>query len=130
MLYNFLPTAFQISSILLALIGLYFVICVWLKWKNIDMEVLKARVFLNKKFLERSWIYVFLAGASLTAHQTIGVVVEFGLIQGSELIHLVSELLEFITLAFLVILAYEWFKVIHYIKIKKLGEKIKLIFTW
>ncbi len=31
------------------------------------MDILKARVFLNKKFLETNWRYAFLSGASLTA---------------------------------------------------------------
>ena len=89
------------------------------------MDLLKARVFLNKKFLERNWIYVFLAGASLTAHQALGVLVEFSIIETYYSIHLVSELLEFATLAFLVVLAYEWFKVLYYVKIKKTGKKVK-----
>jgi hypothetical protein len=127
---NVLPAAFQIGSILLALTGLYFVIRVWLKWKYIDMDLLKARVFLNKKFLERNWIYVFLAGASLTAHQALGLLGESGFIETSYSIYLVSEILEFATLAFLVVLAYEWFKVLYYVKIKKPGKKLRLNFTW
>lgn len=112
MLNNF-TTGLQIGSILLALVGLYFVIRIWLKWGNIEMEVLKARIFLNKKFLERNWIYVFLAGASLAVHQAVRLLVKFNFIVETDLIYLVSEIFEFATLAFLVILAYEWFKVLH-----------------
>lgn len=115
MLNNF-PTVLQIGSILLALFGLYFVIRIWLKWGNIEMEVLKARVFLNKKFLERNWIYVFLAGASLTVHQAVELLVKFNFIVETDLIYLMSEIFEFATLAFLVILAYEWFKILNIVK--------------
>ncbi len=43
------------GSVILALIGFYFVVRIWIKWRNIDMDILKARVFLNKKFLETNW---------------------------------------------------------------------------
>ena len=116
MLHNNLPDILHISSILLAFIGLYFVIRVWLKWKNIDIEVLKAKVFLNKKFLERNWMYVFLAGSSMTGHQAIGLLFSYGGIDRAGLLFQISEILEFSSLAFIVILAYEWFKVLHHIK--------------
>ena len=58
-------------SIIFAFIGLYFVLRIWYRWQYIDMDVLKARGFLDKKFLTKNWIYTFLAGASLTAHYVI-----------------------------------------------------------
>ncbi len=111
MVYNVLHG----GSVLLAFVGLYFVMRVWLKWKNIDMEVLKARVFLNKKFLERNWRYVFLAGASISGHQAIGLLSSYGGIEMEGLL-LFSEILEFSSLVFIVILAYEWFNILYKIK--------------
>ena len=116
MLKNILYTALHGGSIILALIGLYFVIRVWLKWKDIDMDLLKARVFLNKKFLERNWLYVFFAGASLTSHQVVGLLASIDCLEETSLIFQISETLEFASLAFLVILAYEWFKVLYRVK--------------
>ena len=116
MLENILYTALHGGSIILAFMGLYFVIRIWLKWKNIDMEVLKAKVFLNKKFLERNWLYVFLAGASLTSHQVIGLLVSLDCLEERNIIFHISETLEFASLAFLIILAYEWFKVLYRVK--------------
>ncbi len=95
------------GSVILALIGFYFVVQIWIKWRNIDMDVLKARVFLNKKFLEKNWWYVFLTGASLTAHQFIGFLMQLNFITG-DLIYSLSEILEFMALVFLMVLAYEW----------------------
>lgn len=95
------------GSVILALIGFYFVVRIWIKWRNIDMDILKARVFLNKKFLETNWKYVFLSGASLTAHQFIVFLMQLNFITG-DLIYSLSEILEFLALVFLLILAYEW----------------------
>ncbi len=99
------------GSIIFALIGLYFVMRIWMKWKNIDKDVFKARVFLDKNFLEKNWILVFLSGASLTIHQSLGFI-KFSNYFISELSETLSAALEFLALVFLVILAYEWFKFI------------------
>ncbi len=105
--YFFINMILTSSSVLLALIGFYFVFLIWIKWRNIDMDILKARVFLNKKFLEKNGIYIFLSGASLTAHQFMGFLIQLNFITGNS-IYSVSELFEFIALMFFLILAYEW----------------------
>lgn len=97
-------------SVVVAFIGLYFVIRIWIRWKGMEIEVIKARVFLNKKFLELNWLYVFLAGAMLTLHQLL----EF--LMRSNYLHtnfsFFSETLKFLTLVFLVVLAYLWFRLL------------------
>ncbi|MCZ7384139.1 MAG: hypothetical protein O8C63_05245 [Candidatus Methanoperedens sp.] len=109
--YFLLNTILMSSSLILALIGFYFVVRIWIKWRNTDMDILKARVFLNKKFLETNWRYVFLSGASLTAHQFVGFLIQLNFITG-DLINSISEILGFMSLVFLLILAYEWFVLI------------------
>ncbi|WP_143311743.1 hypothetical protein, partial [Candidatus Methanoperedens nitratireducens] len=52
-----------ICSVIVAFAGLYFVLKIWLVWKRVDMNVLKARVFLDNRFLMRNWLYIFIAGA-------------------------------------------------------------------
>lgn len=103
------------SSVIIALIGFYLAIRVWVMWKNIDMDVLKARVFLDKKFLEKNWRYVFLTGASLTAHQFLDFLMQLNYIVNG-LFKQLSEVLEFLALVFLVILAYEWFTIVYFKK--------------
>lgn len=103
------------SSVVIALTGFYFVVRVWVKWKNIDMDVLKARVFLDKKFLEKNWMYVFSSGASLTAHQFLEFMRQMNYIAG-DLVRELSEVLEFLALVFLVVLAYEWFRIVYFKK--------------
>lgn len=104
--YFFINMILTSSSVILALIGLYIVVLIWIKWRNTDMDILKARVFLNRKFLENNWWYVFLAGASLTAHQSLDFLVQLNFIRG-DIIFSLSKLLEFMVLVFLVVFAYD-----------------------
>ena len=54
---------------ILALIAIYFFINISKKWKTMDMDTIKSRVFLNKEFLQRNWSYIFLSSASMIIHQ-------------------------------------------------------------
>lgn len=101
------------SSLLFALIGFYMVIRVWTIWRKLDIETIRGRVFLNKKFLERNWKYVFLTGAAVTLHQFIVLAWSSNLISINGPMWVLSEILETLSLVFLVILAYEWFKVLN-----------------
>jgi hypothetical protein len=109
--YFFINMILTGISVILSLIGLYFVVRIWIIWRNIDIDILKARVFLNKKFLETNWRYVFLSGASLAAHQFMGFLIQLNYMVSS-FIEPLSEIFEFLTMLFLVILAYEWFVLI------------------
>ncbi len=107
---HFILAAF---SVVLAFIGLFIVIRIWEKWKKLSIEVIKGRVFLNKKFLERNWLYIFLTGAVLSIHQSLDLARSLELISDGGILHGLSEIFEFLTLVFLVVLAYEWFRVLH-----------------
>ncbi len=101
------------GSVIIATIGLYFVVRIWDKWRHIDKEILKARVFLDKNFLERNWLYIFLSGATLTFHQFLGILMPLNEMATKGWIFQVSSIAESAVLVFLVILAYEWFILIH-----------------
>lgn len=58
-------------SLIVAVIGFYFIIKIWIIWKRVDRELLKARVFLNKDFLMKFWIQMFFVGALVTIRRII-----------------------------------------------------------
>jgi hypothetical protein len=99
-------------SVILALIGLYIVTRIWVRWEKLNFEVIKARVFLNKKFLEKNWVYVFLTGAAVSLHQSLELAKSFKLISETGLLYSFSEILAFLSMVFLVALAYEWLKMV------------------
>lgn len=58
-------------SVIVAAIGLYFVIKIWIVWKRVDKELLKARVFLSNNFLMKNWIHVFFISAFVMIRRII-----------------------------------------------------------
>ncbi|PWB56071.1 MAG: hypothetical protein C3F06_01765 [Candidatus Methanoperedenaceae archaeon] len=101
------------GSALIGVIGFYLVIKIWKKWQHIDIDLIKARVFLNRNFLVKNWQYTFLTGASQAAHQFLDFIVSLGYLTGSSFVGHISSILEFMVLIFLVVLAYEWYKMIY-----------------
>ena len=100
------------SSIIIAIIGLYFIVKTWIIWQYIDIDVLKARVFLNKKFLKRNWRYIFLSGASQAIHQFVELLLSLNYLAKTPLVEQISGILEIMALVFLVLLTYEWYIVL------------------
>lgn len=99
------------GSIVLGLIGLYFVIKIWTKWQKMDIDIIKARVFLNRKFLAKNWQYIFLSGASQVTHQFIDLFLSMNSV-GKTLLIEISSFLELMALGFLVLLTFEWYVIL------------------
>lgn len=100
------------GSVVLGLIGLYFVIKIWIKWQKMDINIIKARVFLNRKFLIKNWQYIFISGASQVTHQFLNFSVSLNYVGKTVLIETISSFLELMALGFLVLLAFEWYVMI------------------
>ena len=101
------------GSVIIGLTGLFLVIRIWIKWQSIDLDVIKARVFLNNSFLTRNWIYTFLSGASQAAHQFLDFMISLNNISRNGFSNNLSDFLGIMVLIFLVILAYEWYIMIY-----------------
>jgi hypothetical protein len=102
-----------ILPLLLSIIGLYFVVRIWLVWNKIDPQVLKARVFLSEKFLIKNWVYVFLTGAFITSHVFMDSLRVFTGMISEPITELIGHLLHLLAIVMLVILAFEWYKIIN-----------------
>jgi len=97
------------GSVVFGLFGLYLVIMIWTKWQQIDIDIIKARVFLNRKFLVKNWQYTFLSGASLVTHQSLDLSVSMDYLHNTVLIETLSSFFNLMALCFLVLLAFEWY---------------------
>jgi len=100
------------GSVVLGLTGLYLVIRIWIKWQKMDLDIIKARVFLNRKFLMKNWQYTFLSGAFQATHQFLDLSVSMNYVGKTRLIETISSFLELMALGFLVLLAFEWYVLI------------------
>ena len=97
------------GSVVLGLIGLFLSIKIWIKWQKMDIDIIKARVFLNRKFLIKNWQYIFLSGASQVVHQFLDLSVSMNYTGNTLSIETISSFLELLALGFLVLLAFEWY---------------------
>lgn len=100
------------SSVIFGFIGFFFVLKIWLVWKQVDMNVLKARVFLDPKFLIRNWVYIFVTGAFIVFRR---------MLELSELLYknlltpemnIIFNLMGLVVVALLVLLAYYWYRLV------------------
>ncbi len=101
------------TSVIIALAGLFFVFKIWTVWKRVDREILKARVFLNRDFLEKNWIYVFLAGAFIAIRRVMQLLELLGFSVNSEWITYFYDLMGIIVIVLLVMLAYHWYRLVY-----------------
>ncbi len=99
-------------AIIVAITGVYFVIRIWLRWNTINLEVLKARIFLNKTFIKKNLIYVTLATMSLVPYQVVELFEHVEFISEHHILFEISEIMEVVSLIFLVVLLYEWFSIL------------------
>ncbi len=102
----------HLIAITAAITGLYFVIHIWLKWNTINLEVLKARIFLNKTFIKKNLIYVTLATLLLVPYQVVELFEHVEFISEHHILFEISEIMEVVSLIFLVVFLYEWFNIL------------------
>ena len=109
-----------ITAVFMAIIGLFLTIISWFSWRYIDDDFIRAKAFLNKEFLNRNFILVFIAGAFVGLHTLLEFIEIWG--YPSELIPFAKEIRLFyfltltISMILLVVLAYCWYKLVCYQK--------------
>lgn len=99
-------------SVIMGFIGVFFVLKIWLVWKKVDMNVLKARVFLDQNFLIRNWLFIFIIGAFIVFRR----ILELSELLDKNLptpeMNIIFNLMGLAVVALLVILAYYWYKLV------------------
>lgn len=112
--YHVLSQTFTILSIILGLFGLSFVMKNWLLWQKTSMDIIKARAFLDKKFLEQNWLCLVVVGGIIMfrrmyryaeLHQYTSVYMGAG--------EVLFDFLGFVVIFILVTMAYQWYKIIR-----------------
>ncbi|MFQ6071942.1 MAG: hypothetical protein ACE5KT_04470 [Methanosarcinales archaeon] len=113
-IYKEIILAIIAFALLCALIGLYITLRVWSIWRHTDINLIRAKVFLKKDFLNKNFIFVFLVGALVSLHVIFEFMEFYGTIPSVvlpfwDLVYIIEIST---VLILLVILAYEWFKII------------------
>lgn len=100
-------------SILLAIIGLYLVYKNWIVWKKTSLNIIKARAFLNKEFLERNWFYVVAAGGLIALRRVYRCIELSRDSTINDPMEILFDIIGFVVILLLVLMAYQWYKIIQ-----------------
>ncbi len=106
-------------SVIVGLIGVFFVFKIWLVWKRIDKNLLKTMVFLDEKFLVRNWIYLLVAGAFIFLRRVLQLMGLVGLSSQSTAETIIVDLMGLAIITLLVGVAYYWYRLIYSSLLKK-----------
>lgn len=97
-------------------INVYFSIRAWPSWKGTGDGVIRAKAFLNKDFLNRNFMLVFITGASFGLHTFLEFIEIFGYpeawTQFTQHIRILSLLTLTASMLLLVLLEYYWCKLL------------------
>lgn len=104
--------AITVGSVVVAFIGLFFVAKTWMVWMHTDQNVLRARVFLNRDFLVKNWLLVFLAGAFITI-RWIAQLLDLMEYHLNDVGTVLLDILGFAVIVLLVVLAYYWYTLLY-----------------
>ena len=106
------------ANMFVAFAGLIFVIKIFLIWDHIDMPILKAKVFLDEKFLYNNWIYFFWIGTFTVLCQAIVIVYNSTTSPLNTELRAIPDIFEFASILLIVIFCYRWYKLLDTCKLK------------
>lgn len=110
---EFISILSSLLSIVLAIVGLYLVCKNWIVWKKTSLDIIKARAFLNKEFLERNWFLVVVAGGLIALRR----VYRFIELSRDPIINnpmeVLFDIVGFVVIFLLVLMAYQWYTIIQ-----------------
>ncbi len=98
-------------GILLAIIGLYLVMKILVLWNHTSNDVIKAKVFLNKQFLNRNFMFTLVLGFFVVGQFFLQFVDTYGLLSGLD-IQQIGVLFSVVSMILLVTLASFWLKLL------------------
>lgn len=74
---NFIETFIEIYNAGAAFIIIFLIGQIIFMMRKVDKDLLKARLFLNESIMQRTWIYISVAGASFALNTLIKFIVRF-----------------------------------------------------
>lgn len=115
-MFKELQVIILVITVLIAIIGLFFSIKTWSSWRRKDDEVLRARAFLTREFLNKNFMLIFITGAFVGLHTLLELIEIFGypsaLMQFAQQIRILYFLTLTISMFLLVLLAYYWYNLL------------------
>jgi len=113
---SYIKMFIEIYNVGAAFIIIFLILQILLILRRVDRDLLKARVFLNEEVLQRTWLFISIAGASYAIH-SLGNFVSLLLDTTGYYFFAVTQL---IFLAAFISAVYNWYVFIDGIKNKKI----------
>lgn len=100
-----LKTFLDLYNVIAAIVILYMIFQILIMLKSIDKSLLKARIFLKQDMIEKTWMFMAIAGASFALHALIDFLEEIFLINTLRL----NDVTQIIFLIAFILAVYQWY---------------------
>jgi len=106
---NFIDTFIEIYNAGAAFIIIFLIGQILFMMRKVDKDLLKARLFLNESIMQRTWIYISVAGAAFALNTLIKFTVRFTTTGESLSPFFIVELSQLIFLISFILAVYNWY---------------------
>ncbi len=100
-------------TLILIAIGIYLLYINLLRWKEIEHETVRARVFLDESFLKTHFLLLLVMGGIAVLHVLMEPLEILGFVSDGLLWKIIYEGGHIVIMLDLVLLAYLWYKLLH-----------------
>ena len=106
---NFIETFIEIYNAGAAFIIIFLIGQILFMMRKVDKDLLKARLFLNEEIMQRTWIYISVAGASFALNTLVKFVIRFTTSGGALETFYLVEFTQLIFLVSFILAVYNWY---------------------
>jgi hypothetical protein len=106
---GFVEAFIEIYNAIAALIIIFFIGQIIFLMSEVDKDVLKARLFLNEDVMQKTWVYISIAGASFALNALIKFVIRLSDIGEIPQMNFLLESSQFIFLLSFILAVYNWY---------------------
>jgi hypothetical protein len=106
---GFIETIIEIYNAIAALIIIFFIGQILFLMNKVDKDLLKARLFLNEAVMQKTWVYISIAGASFALNALIKFAIRLSNTGEIPQINFLVESSQFIFLLSFILAVYNWY---------------------
>jgi hypothetical protein len=106
---GFIEAFIEIYNAIAALLIIFFIGQILLLMSKVDKDVLKARLFLNEAVMQKTWVYISIAGASFALNALIKFVIRLSDTGEIPQMNFLVESSQFIFLLSFILAVYNWY---------------------
>jgi hypothetical protein len=106
---GFIEAFMEIYNAIAALIIIFFIGQILFLMGKVDKDLLKARLFLNEDVMQKTWVYISIAGASFALNALIKFVIRLSDAGDIPQMNFLLESSQFIFLLSFILAVYNWY---------------------